>query len=164
MFLKQSTAHTFRLGPFILASDGVSEANSLTIAASAVLLSKAGGAFAAKNDATALTGTGASGHYTCPLNTTDTNTVGTLRVYCPIATAIPVWRDFYVLEEAVYDAIFGASALGYVANAPVSVAQWAGSNVATPTIAGVPEVDITHVIGDAVQASSSKNTNWGGTP
>lgn len=33
---------------------------------------------------------------------------------------------------------------GYI---PVSVAQWNGSAVATPTVAGVPEVDLTHVAG-----------------
>jgi hypothetical protein len=36
--------------------------------------------------------------------------------------------------------------------------------VRAEAVAGVPAANITHVIGDAVQASSSKTTNWGGTP
>lgn len=34
----------------------------------------------------------------------------------------------------------------------------------TFTVSGKVDANITHVIGDAVQASSSKTTNWGGTP
>lgn len=130
MILKQSTAFTFRFGPFVDSTDGFTEENALTIASTAVLLSKGGGAFAAKNDTTALTGTGASAHYTCVLNATDTNTVGTLRAYANVAGALPVFQDFYVVEEAVYDALFGASALGYVVNAPVNVVQISGDAVA----------------------------------
>ncbi len=47
---------------------------------------------------------------------------------------------------------------------PVNVARWSGATVATPTVAGVPNANISHVIGDPIQASSSKTTNWGGTP
>lgn len=154
MILKQSTAFTFRFGPFVDSTDAFTEENALTIAASSVLLSKAGGAFAAKNDATALTGTGASGHYTCPLNATDTNTVGTLRVYANITGALPVFQDFYVVEEAVYDALFGASALGYVANAPVNVAQFGGA--ALTATGGRPEVNLSHIAGAAVSATTAQ--------
>lgn len=36
--------------------------------------------------------------------------------------------------------------------------------MAAEGVAGVPGANITHVIADPVQASSSKTTNWGGTP
>jgi hypothetical protein len=36
--------------------------------------------------------------------------------------------------------------------------------LAAEGVAGVPGANITHVIADPVQASSSKTTNWGGTP
>lgn len=104
--LKQSTAYTFRLGPFVAATDGNTQENALTIAAADVLLSKAGGALTAKNDATALTGTGANAHYTCVLNTTDTNTLGMLRVWCHIsASALPVYKDFTVVPANVYESL-----------------------------------------------------------
>lgn len=41
--------------------------------------------------------------------------------------------------------------LGTVA---ANVTQWLGTAAATPTVAGVPEVDITHVLGQAAQAAS----------
>lgn len=85
-FLKLSTAHTFQMGPFIDDTDGKTAETGLTIAYTDVFLSKQGAAFAAKGDTTNLTGTGdARGYYDCVLNTTDTNTVGTLKVCAHIA-------------------------------------------------------------------------------
>ena len=109
--LKQSTAYTFRLGPFVDSTDGDTEENSLTIAAADVLLSKAGGALTAKNDATALTGTGADAHYTCVLDATDTNTLGTLRAWAHISGALPVWKDFVVVTAQVYNSLVAGSDL-----------------------------------------------------
>lgn len=140
--LKQSTAFTFRLGPFLDSIDGNTQENALTIAYTDVLLSKAGGALAAKNDTTNLTTTGANGHYTCVLNTTDTGTLGALRVWCHITGALAVWQDFVVLPANVYDSIVSGSDL-----LDVNTAQWLGTACATPTVAGVPEVDLTHVAG-----------------
>lgn len=42
---------------------------------------------------------------------------------------------------------------------PVDVKQWGGSNIATPTVAGVPEVDITHVGGSAATGTSTVDAN-----
>lgn len=108
-FIKQSTAYTFRLGPFLDSTDGDTEENALTIAAASVLLSKAGGTLAAKNDTTALTGTGANAHYTCVLNATDTNTLGELRVFCHITGALVVVKDFMVVPAVVYDALIAGT-------------------------------------------------------
>ena len=112
--LKQSTAFTFRLGPFVDSTDGNTQENSLTIAYTDVLLSKAGGALAAKNETTALTGTGANAHYTCVMNTTDTKTLGALRVWCHIsASALPVWQDFIIVPAEVYNSLV-AGLTGYI--------------------------------------------------
>lgn len=140
--LKQSTAFTFRFGPFVDSADGNTQENALTIAAADVLLSKAGGALTAKTDATALTGTGANGHYTCVLDATDTGTLGALRVWSHISGALAVWQDFIVLPANVYDSIVAGTDL-----LDINCAQLLGTAFATPTVAGVPEVDLTHVAG-----------------
>lgn len=109
-FIKQSTAHTFQLGPFIDDTDGKTAETGLTIAAAAVFLSKHGGAAAAKNDSTALTSTGDDrGYYDCVLNTTDTNTVGNLKVMAHISGALPVWQEFTVLPANSYDSLVGGT-------------------------------------------------------
>ena len=127
MFLKQSTAYTFRLGPFLDSTDGNTQENALTIAYTDVLLSKAGGALAAKSETTALTGTGVNAHYTCVLNTTDTGTLGNLRVWCHVAGALSVWKDFLVLPANIYDSFVSGTDLIDVNTAQVGgVAQTAG--------------------------------------
>jgi hypothetical protein len=40
---------------------------------------------------------------------------------------LPVWREFQVVEEAIYDALAGASAAGFDANQRVNVGLWLGS-------------------------------------
>lgn len=149
-YLRQSTAYTFRLGPFVDSVDGNTQENALTIAYTDVLLSKAGGALAAKNDTTALTSTGANAHYTCVLNTTDTNTLGALRVWCHIsASALPVWKDFIIVPAKIYDSLVAGSD-----NLEVDTIQWLGTACATPTVNGVPEVDLTHVAGATTNVSA----------
>jgi len=118
----------------------------LTIAQADVRLSKNAGADAQKNDVTSCAHEG-DGLYMCELDATDTNTVGQLSLWVHVATALLVRHDFQVVEEAVYDAMFAASALGYVANAPVNVAQFGGSNGTFAS--GRPEVNTTHAAGTA---------------
>lgn len=106
MFLKQSTAATARLGPFVDAGDGSTLEDGLTIAASDVLLSKAGGALAAKGDATAAA-YDAGGMYAVTLNTTDTGTLGRLDVVVAVAGARPVRASFVVLPTNVFNWMVG---------------------------------------------------------
>lgn len=102
--LKQSTAFTFRAGPFVDSTDGVTAETALSIAQADIQISKAGGAFA-QTSASPTTTHDADGWYQCPLTTTDTGTVGTLTVQIVMAGALPVWHDFMVLPAAVYDAL-----------------------------------------------------------
>jgi hypothetical protein len=146
---KQSTARTVTVGP-VLDADGVAVTDGVV---ADFKIAKNGGAPAALNGSATLTHRN-TGHYSLALTASDLDTVGQAEVVIDdTVNACPV-KEITVVEEAVYDALFGASALGYVANAPVSVAQWAGTNVATPTVAGVPEVDMTHVAGEAVTAGA----------
>lgn len=110
--LRQSTAVTVKLGPFLNATDGVTAETGLTIAQADVRLSKAGGDMAAKTDATTCTHD-ELGVYDCPLDATDTATVGRLRIDVAAAGALPVWQEYTVLPAAVYDALVsGTDRLG----------------------------------------------------
>ncbi len=142
-FLRQSTAVDLGLGPFVDATDGVTAETGLTIAQSDVRLKKNGGAWAQKNNASSATHE-ESGWYEVSLSTTDTDTLGRLLIAVSVSGALPVWVEFQVVPAVVYDALVAGTD-----NLDVSVTQWAGSAVATPTVAGVPEVDLTHVQGSA---------------
>lgn len=101
--LKQSTATTLRLGPFLDSTDGVTAETALTISQSDVLLWKEGGTTAAqKNETTSCTHR-ENGYYTCPLNATDTNTLGALSVSVNESGAIPIRQDYTVVPANVYD-------------------------------------------------------------
>lgn len=121
-YLRQSTAIDVPLGPFVDATDGATPETGLTISQADVRLKKNAGAWAQVNDATSATHEEA-GWYEKELDATDTNTVGTLIISVQESGALPVWHEYTIIEEAVYDALFAASALGYVANAPVTLAD-----------------------------------------
>ena len=140
-FLKQSTAFTFRIGPFVDSTDGVTAETALSIAQADIQISKAGGAFA-QTSASPTTTHDADGWYQCPLTTTDTGTVGTLTVQIVMAGALPVWKDFTVIPANVYDSLIGGTDL-----LDVSVTQFGGT--AGTFSAGRPEVNASHFAGTA---------------
>ena len=107
-FLKQSTAATIKIGPFVDSTDGVTAETALTISQADIRLSKNGGAFAQTNNATGATHD-ENGYYGVPLDTTDTNTLGRLRVAVNESGALPVWQDFMVVNANVYDSLIGGS-------------------------------------------------------
>lgn len=120
-FLRQSTAQTFRFGPFLDATDGVTEEVGLTITPALRRLSKDGGAFGAASGAVNATHD-SDGWYSASLTTTDTDTVGELILNVQVpATHLPVWMRWWVLEEAIYDALYGAAAAGFDATGQVTV-------------------------------------------
>ena len=126
MFLKQSTSQVVRFGPFLDSSDGVSAETGLTIAQADMQLSKDGGAFAQKNASGNATHD-TDGWYSTTLNATDTNTVGELVLQVVVAGALPVWLRWYVVEESIYDSLFGASADGFDSNQRVNVGRVLGT-------------------------------------
>jgi hypothetical protein len=101
-WLKQSTAATIKLGPFVDDTDGKTAETALTIAQADIRLSKNGGNIAQTHDATGATHD-ELGYYDVPLDTTDTDTVGRLRVAVSESGALPVWEDFFILPAAIYD-------------------------------------------------------------
>lgn len=131
MHLRQSTAsQSVLIGPFV-DTDGAA-VTGLTIDAADIRLSKNGGNIAGKNS-----GGGTHdelGMYTITLDATDTDTVGRLQLVVAETGALIVRHDYEVIEEAVYDALYASSAPGYVANAPVNVAQISGDSTAADNL------------------------------
>lgn len=125
-FLKQSTASQTRiLGPFVDDIDFKTLETGLTIANTDVKLSKNGAAAVNKN-----AGGGThivNGDYAFTFDATDSNTVGELRVTIAVAGALVVVAKFWVLEEAIYDALVGAAAAGFDANQRVDLGKWLGT-------------------------------------
>jgi hypothetical protein len=110
LWLKQSTARTIHIGPFVDDTDGKTAKTALTISQADVRLSKNGGDMAQKNDATSCTHD-ELGYYTCPLDTTDTNTLGHLKLMVHESGALPVFMDMMVVPANVWDSMFGSDKL-----------------------------------------------------
>lgn len=111
-FLRQSTAAQSRLTPmFVDDTDFKTPETALTIANTDVKLSKNGAASVNKNSGGGTHRT--TGRYSLTFDATDTDTVGELAGAISVAGALPVEFVFFVLEEAVYDALFAAGAAGY---------------------------------------------------
>ena len=108
-YLKQSTASQTRwIGPFLDDTDFKTAETGLTIANTDIKVSKNGGASASKNS-----GGGThdiNGMYAVTWDATDTATVGELKYSVKVAGALQVFGSYVVLEEAIYDALFAASA------------------------------------------------------
>lgn len=124
-FLKQSTAATVVLGPFVDATDGNTAETALTVNQAAVKLSKNAGTFAQKGDATSATHM-ENGYYSTPLNTTDTNTLGRLVVAVRDAAALPVRQDYLVVTSDEWDRLHATTGpiatLGIVARGTAQAA------------------------------------------
>lgn len=160
-FLRQSTASQSRaIGPFLDDADYKTPETGLSIANTDVKLVVNGGASANKNS-----GGGThrvNGVYGFTFDATDTATVGELEVSIVVSGALPVWCYFMVLEEVVYDALFAASAPGYLQpttagrTLDVSAGGEAGidwANIGSPTTA--VNLSATNIDVDQIVASVS---------
>lgn len=143
ILLKQSTAVTLVLGPFVDSTDGVTAETALTISQADVRLSKNGAAFAQKNDATSATHM-ENGHYSVPLNATDTNTLGILRVAVNETGALPVWIDCMVVVANTYDTLISGTA-----NLNASV-QAMATGVITAAVIAADAIGASELAADAV--------------
>jgi hypothetical protein len=108
-FLREDTAsQSVVIGPFVDSLDGNTAETGLTISNTDIRLSKNGGNIVAKNS-----GGGTHdelGYYTITLDATDTDTVGRLQLMVHESGALPVYHEYQVLEEAVFDALFASGA------------------------------------------------------
>ena len=119
-YLKQSTAVTLKIGPFLDDTDGKTAETGLTITQAEVRLSKNGGDIAQKTEATSCTHD-ELGIYGCPIDATDTGTLGRLQLWVHESGALPVFIDYMVVTANFYDSLFSTDKL------QVDVTQIAGS-------------------------------------
>lgn len=126
-WLKQSTAVTVKFGPFLDDTDGKTEETGLTISQADIRLSKNGGNIAQSNNVAGATHD-ELGYYNVPLNTIDTNTLGTLRVAVHKGGALPVWQDFMIVSANAWDSMFGSDKL------QVDIVEISGDSVAADNL------------------------------
>jgi hypothetical protein len=119
---RQSTARTVIIGP-VLDADGVAVTGSVV---GDFKIAKNGAAPAALNGSATATHR-ATGHYSLALTASDLDTVGQAEIISDdTVNAMPV-KVVTVVEEAVYDALFVASAAGYSTYAGGAVASVTGN-------------------------------------
>ena len=113
-YLKQSTATTVVLGPFLDENDGKTAETALTVASIDCDIYKG----VTKTDLT-LTASGgsndcvhiANGYYSLELTATDVDTLGRFMITANISAALPVFEEFSILPANVYDSLFGSDRL-----------------------------------------------------
>lgn len=177
IYLRQSTAsQEVPLGYFVDSTDGNTEETALSIANTNIKLWKAGAtALVNKNSGG---GTHMSnGVYYAVLDATDSNTLGSLIIFCHVAGALPVKVECVVLAPNIYDSLIGGGdlldvELGAVATAAnlATVAGYIDTEVAaikaktdslTFTVAGQVDANIQSVNDVAVNGDGTTGTPWG---
>ena len=160
--IKSSTALTIPFFVHDVAGDAVT---SLTNGSFTKRISKNGAAFGAMTvTITELE----NGWYSIPLSTSHSDTLGLLTITFTNGGAKQVNLQFRVHARIPDDLAFpNTSGRGMdidatggaeiTVNQDVNVAQWNGSNVAAPTVAGVPEVDMTHMVGGTQTVTDLKD-------
>lgn len=141
--IRQSTAVILKLGPFVDSTDGSTAETGLTIAQGDIQISKNGGAYAQTSDAAPTTTHDADGWYPIPLTTTDTGTLGKIKVQVAMAGALPVWWEDTVVTANVYDSLVASGDL-----LEVDVLYWYGAAIPGVNSTGVPYVDVGELGGD----------------
>lgn len=164
LYLKQSTAATIKLGPFVDDSDGKTAETGLTISQADIRLSKNGGDIAQTHNSAGATHD-ELGYYNVPLDTTDTNTLGTLKVIVSVSGALPVFADFMVITAEAYDTLCGTDHFTVDLNGTpsVNVVQISGDSTAADNLESYCDgttaqpVNVTQIGGTAQSATNLKD-------
>lgn len=164
LYLKQSTAATIKLGPFVDDSDGKTAETGLTISQADIRLSKNGGDIAQTHNSAGATHD-ELGYYNVPLDTTDTNTLGTLKVIVSKSGALPVFADFMVITAEAYDTLCGTDHFTVDLNGTpsVNVVQISGDSTAADNLESYCDgttaqpVNVTQIGGTAQSATNLKD-------
>lgn len=147
---RQSTALETAIGP-VLDADGVAVTDCVV---GDFKIKKTTGNFAALNGSATLTHVSA-GMYDLVLTTSDTDTVGLncIAIDDTVNACLPLYLQ--VMEEAVYDAIYAASAVGYVANQPVDV-----NTIKTQTVTCAAGVTVLASVGTAATSTAQTGDSY----
>ncbi len=134
MSIPQSTAATIIFGPFIDETDAKTPLTSLTFAQADIQISMNGGSPSQTSNATPsfLHQANMPGCYSIDLTVTDTSSTGRMRVWVNTTGSLPVYCDFMVIPQAVYNHDVGGS----VTTISVDTASFSGS--AATSITGLP--------------------------
>ena len=161
-FLRQGTAVSITMGPFVDETDGYTPETALTIQAADVLLKKAGGASAGASGEQGTGDVGAAhdvaGIYDIDLDADDTDTLGPLDVIVQKAGARVVRAQFMVMPDNAFDALFGTELLTVDANAMSGTLGAAIALIAAKTDplpdepAGIGDIPGAAAIRDAIAA------------
>lgn len=177
IYLRQSTAsQEVPLGYFLDSTDGNTEETALTIANTDIKLWKAGATTLANKNSGGATHI-SNGVYYAVLDATDTNTLGSLIVFCHVAGALSVKVECVVLTANIYDSLIGGGdlldvELGTVATAAnlATLTGYVDTEVAaikaktdslTFTVAGQVDANIQSVNDVTVNGNGSAGTPWG---
>jgi hypothetical protein len=156
--LRQSTSVTPKVGPFLSTTDGATASTALTIVQADCILFTAQGAGTQKNSATAATHD-TQGYYGVPFNTTDTGTLGHLKLAINKSGAFPVWDEWMVVPQNVYDSLVAGTG-----DLNVNVDQIGGSTTnrqnfaAASSVMQIATVDTTGFSATATQLETSSVT------
>ena len=161
-YLKENTATRITVGPFLDKTDGITPEIALTVTAClltfvvddagvpTLVLDIAPTASGGSNDMVHIT-SDAAGFYDLELAAANVNYTGrAMLAITDAAVHCPVFHEFQIVSANVYDSLFTD---GDVLD--VNTTQWLGTAAATPTTAGVPEVDVTFVSGTAQTANDN---------
>ena len=137
--LRQSTARTIIIGPFLDDTDGKTPETAVDVTTINCDLYKG----STKSDLS-LTASGgdndcvhvANGYYSLELTTGNSDTLANGKLSFNVSGAMPFWEDLKVVTANYWDSKYSTDKL------EVDVTQWSGTAVATPSTAGVPEVEI----------------------
>lgn len=139
LWLRQSTAVEISLGPFVDQYDGFTAETALTITQVEVRLKKNGDDWTQKNESTSLVHE-ENGYYRCLLDSTDTNTLGMLRVAVSESGALPIWQDCVVMPANVYDSLLSTDKL------QVDVTEMAANTITASALAADAGTEIADAI------------------
>lgn len=171
-FLKQSTAVTVCLGPFVDRTDDYTPESGLATnmdGASGILLSKNGGAMALRASGLSSTAYDINGFYRAHLGASDTNTLGDMVVsYTETATTKPRSYEYTIVPANIYDSLvagtdnlqvdttqINGSASGASGIADLGVS---GYNASTHKVAGVVLTDTTTNLTNAASSGDFTST------
>lgn len=165
-FLRSNTAVLVTVGPFYDKTDGVTIETALTItneritltadtddnaAPTNILDNVTGATSGTSNDLNYITGNDA-GMMQLELSAANTNRVGRMLLsITDAANHVPVFHEFTVLPQAIYDWLIA----GTIVPLPANMTQILGTAVSTPATAGILDVNVKNIDNDAASASGT---------